>query len=181
LDEVAFRNIDACKELADTTKSAYGPNGMNKMVINHVEKLFVTNDAATIMREVEVQHPAAKLLLMASDMQEKEVGDGTNFVIVFAGQLLQNAAELLNMGLSPVEIIDGYTIALKKAQELLPKLVLWDIKDLTNVEQVRRALKTCFSSKQLGNEEFLSELVGDACSNSKILFKNSFLLRSSQN
>jgi T-complex protein 1 subunit theta len=55
LDEVAFRNIEACKELADTTKSAYGPNGMNKMVINHVEKLFVTNDAATIMREVEVR------------------------------------------------------------------------------------------------------------------------------
>lgn len=70
---------------------------MNKMVINHIEKLFVTNDAATMMREVEVQHPAAKLILMASDMQEKEVGDGTNFVIIFAGQLLQNAGELLNM------------------------------------------------------------------------------------
>ena len=54
LDEVTFRNIDACKELAETTKSAYGPNGMNKMVINHLEKLFVTNDAATIMREIEV-------------------------------------------------------------------------------------------------------------------------------
>lgn len=70
---------------------------MNKMVINHIEKLFVTNDAATMMREVEVQHPAAKLILMASDMQEKEVGDGTNFVIIFAGQLLQNAGDLLNM------------------------------------------------------------------------------------
>jgi len=80
LDEVAFRNIDACKELAETTKSAYGPNGMNKMVINHIEKLFVTNDAATIMREIEIQHPAAKLLIMASDMQEKEVGDGTNLL-----------------------------------------------------------------------------------------------------
>ena len=93
---------------------------MNKMVINHVEKLFVTNDAATIMREVEVQHPAAKLLILASDMQEKEVGDGTNFTIVFAGQLLQNARDLLNMGLSPVEIIDGYNIALKHTLEILP-------------------------------------------------------------
>lgn len=163
LDEVAFKNIDACKELSETTKSAYGPNGMNKMVINHIEKLFVTNDAATIMREIEIQHPAAKLLIMASDMQEKEVGDGTNFVIIFGGQLLQNAAELLNMGLSPVEIIDGYTIALKRAQELLPKLVATEIKDLTNKELVKQALKSCFSSKQLGNEDFLSELVGNAC------------------
>ena len=163
LDEVAFRNIEACKELADTTKSAYGPNGMSKMVINHVEKLFVTNDAATIMREVEVQHPAAKLLLMASDMQEKEVGDGTNLTIVFAGQLLQNARDLLNMGLSPVEVIDGYTIALKHFQETLPKLVRWELKDLTNKEQVKKALKTCFSSKQIGNEDFLADLVSDAC------------------
>ena len=70
---------------------------MNKMVINHIDKLFVTNDAATIMREIEIQHPAAKLLILASEMQEKEVGDGTNFTIIFASALLQNAAELLNM------------------------------------------------------------------------------------
>lgn len=163
LEEVAYKNIEACKELADTTKSAYGPNGMNKMVINHLEKLFVTNDAATIMREIEIQHPAAKLLIMASDMQEKEVGDGTNFVLIFGGQLLDNAAELLQMGLSPVEIIDGYTIALNKVQEILPKLVCSEAKDLLDKQLVRKALKSCFCSKQLGNEEFLSELVGDAC------------------
>jgi len=163
LDEVAYRNIDACKELSETTKSAYGPNGMNKMVINHIEKLFVTNDAATIMREIEIQHPAAKLLIMASDMQEKEVGDGTNFVLIFGGQLLQNAAELLNMGLSPVEIIDGFNIALNKAQEILPKLVCSEVKELTKIDLVKRALKACFSSKQLGYEDFLSDLVGNAC------------------
>jgi T-complex protein 1 subunit theta len=163
VDEVAMKNIEACKELAATTKSAYGPNGMNKMVINHIEKLFVTNDAATIMREIEVQHPAAKLLIMASDMQEKEVGDGTNFVLIFGSQLLQNSAELLNMGLSPVEIIDGYTIAMRKAQEILPNLICHENKDLMNLETVKLALKSCFSSKQLGYEDFLSNLVGSAC------------------
>lgn len=163
IEEVAMKNIEACKELSATTKSAYGPNGMNKMVINHIEKLFVTNDAATIMREIEVQHPAAKLLIMASDMQEKEVGDGTNFVLIFGSQLLQNSADLLNMGLSPVEIIDGYTIAMKKTQEIIPKLVCHEIKDLTNLEVVKQALKSCFSSKQLGYEDFLSNLVGTAC------------------
>jgi len=163
IEEVAMKNIEACKELSATTKSAYGPNGMNKMVINHIEKLFVTNDAATIMREIEVQHPAAKLLIMASDMQEKEVGDGTNFVIIFGSQLLQNAGDLLTMGLSPVEIIDGYTIAMKKAQEILPKLICHEVKDLHNMEIVKNTLKSCFSSKQLGYEDFLSNLVGSAC------------------
>uniref|UniRef100_A0A8C7IC44 T-complex protein 1 subunit theta n=2 Tax=Oncorhynchus TaxID=8016 RepID=A0A8C7IC44_ONCKI len=105
LEEAVFRNIQACKELAQTTRTAYGPNGMNKMVINHLEKLFVTNDAATILRELEVQHPAAKMVVMASHMQEQEVGDGTNFVLVFAGALLELAEELLRMGLSVSEVL----------------------------------------------------------------------------
>ena len=67
------------------------------MVINHLEKLFVTNDAATILRELEVEHPAAKILVMASQQQEQECGDGTNFVLGFAGALLENAEELLRM------------------------------------------------------------------------------------
>uniref|UniRef100_A0A8C9Q1M4 T-complex protein 1 subunit theta n=1 Tax=Spermophilus dauricus TaxID=99837 RepID=A0A8C9Q1M4_SPEDA len=103
LEEAVYRNIQACKELAQTTRTAYGPNGMNKMVINHMEKLFVTNDAATILRELEVQHPAAKMIVMASHMQEQEVGDGTNFVLVFAGALLELAEELLRIGLSVSE------------------------------------------------------------------------------
>uniref|UniRef100_A0A8C6H244 T-complex protein 1 subunit theta n=1 Tax=Mus spicilegus TaxID=10103 RepID=A0A8C6H244_MUSSI len=105
LEEAVYRNIQACKELAQTTRTAYGPNGMNKMVINRLEKLFVTNDAATILRELEVQHPAAKMIVMASHMQEQEVGDGTNFVLVFAGALLELAEELLRIGLSVSEAI----------------------------------------------------------------------------
>lgn len=97
LEEAVFRNISACKQFADTVKTAYGPNGMNKMIINHIEKLFVTNDAATIINELEVEHPAAKLLVYASKMQESEVGDGTNFVIIFAGALLQAAEDLLRL------------------------------------------------------------------------------------
>ncbi|KAJ1367653.1 T-complex protein 1 subunit theta [Parelaphostrongylus tenuis] len=76
-DEAVLRNIDACVELASQLKSAYGPNGMNKMVINHIEKLFVTNDAATILKELDIQHPAAKIIIMASQMQEKQIGDNT--------------------------------------------------------------------------------------------------------
>merc|ERR1719471_1888472 len=100
---------------------------MNKMVINHLEKLFVTNDAATIIRHLEVEHPAAKLLILGSQMQENEIGDATNFVIIFAGALLRVAEDLLRMGLKPTEVADGYEIALNKALELLPSLSCYQV------------------------------------------------------
>ena len=88
--------------------------GMNKMVINHLDKLFVTNDAATIVNELEVQHPAAKILVLAGRAQQEEIGDGANLTISFAGELLQKAEELIRMGLHPSEIIIGYTKAINK-------------------------------------------------------------------
>ncbi|XP_060626444.1 T-complex protein 1 subunit theta isoform X1 [Anolis sagrei] len=163
LEEAVYRNINACKELAQTTRTAYGPNGMNKMVINHLEKLFVTNDAATILRELEVQHPAAKMIVMASHMQEQEVGDGTNFVLVFAGALLEHAEELLRMGLSVSEVIEGYEKASKKALEILPDLVCCSAKNLRDVEEVASLLQTSIMSKQCGSEAFLTKLIAEAC------------------
>merc|ERR1711881_747845 len=78
--------------------------GMNKIIVNHIEKLFVTNDAATIIREMEVQHPAAKMIVMASQQQEEECGDGTNFVLLLAGSLLSAAEKLLRNGLALTDI-----------------------------------------------------------------------------
>ncbi|KAF5473658.1 hypothetical protein F2P56_010257 [Juglans regia] len=114
LDEAVLKNIDACKQLSAITRTSLGPNGMNKMVINHLDKLFVTNDAATIVNELEVQHPAAKILVLAGKSQQEEIGDGANLTISFAGELLQNAEELIRMGLHPSEIINGYTKAINK-------------------------------------------------------------------
>lgn len=163
LEEAVLRNIDACKELADTTRSAYGPFGQNKMVINHLEKLFVTNDAATIIRELEVQHPAAKMLVLASQQQEQECGDGTNFVLVFAGALLEQAEQLLRMGLSVTEVIEGYEQSSKKALELLPGLTVEELKDKKDQAAVARVIRTAVMSKQYGLEDFLASLVADAC------------------
>uniref|UniRef100_A0A672HMH0 T-complex protein 1 subunit theta n=1 Tax=Salarias fasciatus TaxID=181472 RepID=A0A672HMH0_SALFA len=163
LEEAIFRNIRACKELSQTTRTAYGPNGMNKMVINHLEKLFVTNDAATILRELEVQHPAAKMIVMASHMQEQEVGDGTNFVLVFAGALLELAEELLRMGLSVSEVIEGYEKACKKALEILPDCVCSSAKNLHDVKEAASLIRTAVMSKQYGNEDFLANLIAQAC------------------
>jgi len=163
LEEAVIRNIGACKEFAETVQTCYGPNGMNKMVINHLDKLFVTNDAATIIRELEIEHPAAKMLVLGSQMQENEVGDATNFVIIFAGQLLKEAEELIKMGLKPTEIADGYERALDKALEVLETLSVCEVKNSKDVTEVTKAIRSAVMSKQYGSEDFISELVTKAC------------------
>jgi T-complex protein 1 subunit theta len=75
-----LRNIEAAQAIAGMVQTSLGPNGMNKLVINHLEKILVSSDCATIVKELEVQHPAAKLLVMAAEAQEAEFGDNTNFV-----------------------------------------------------------------------------------------------------
>ncbi|XP_028133133.1 T-complex protein 1 subunit theta [Diabrotica virgifera virgifera] len=163
LEEAVIRNIIACKEFAQSVKTAYGPNGMNKMVINHIEKQFVTSDAATIMRELDIEHPAAKLMILGSQMQDSEVGDGTNFVIILAGALLEHAEELIRLGVTPTEIAEGYEKALDKCLEILPNLICYTIKDFRNIEEVKKGIQTSIQSKQYGNEEFLSKLIAEAC------------------
>ncbi|KAL1457199.1 hypothetical protein WDU94_001856 [Cyamophila willieti] len=96
-------------------------------------------------------------------MQEEEMGDGTNFVIIFAGALLSNADNLLRMGLTPSEIVNGYKLALAKALEILPTLSCFEVKDVRNTEHVAKGMKTAIMSKQYGNEEFLTNLITKAC------------------
>jgi T-complex protein 1 subunit theta len=120
---------------------------MNKMVINHLDKLFVTSDAATIIREVEVNHPAAKMIAMAAKMQESEAGDGTNFVISFAGELMNQAESLLKMGLHPSEILIGYEKASKKCLELLEDLTCYKLENIRDREEVKKCIKTAIASK----------------------------------
>jgi len=163
VEEAVIRNIDACKEFSGTVATAFGPNGMNKMVINHLEKLFVTNDAATIIRELEVEHPAAKMMILGSQMMEQEVGDGTNFVIILAGALLKEAEDLVRMGLKPTEVAEGYEIACRKALEVLESCCCHEIKDAKNNDEVRKAVRTAVMSKQYGNEDFLADLIVKAC------------------
>ncbi|EPZ35981.1 T-complex protein 1, theta subunit domain-containing protein [Rozella allomycis CSF55] len=133
------------------------------MIINHLEKLFVTNDAATILKELEVFHPAAKLLVMASQQQESEMGDGTNFVVAVAGELLGKAEEMLRMGLPLAEIIEGYELAVKEAEEMAERFVVDQVSDMKDKKQLMKIIKGVISAKQYGNEDFLGDIVADAC------------------
>ena len=157
-----LRNIEAAKALAVMVQTSMGPNGMNKLVINHLEKIFVTSDSATIMRELEVAHPAAKILVMAGESQEAEFGDNTNFVIAFAGELLKQAEELLKNGLHTAEIVLGYERAHKKLLEILPSLVVKSVQDIRDKEDLVYALKPIIGTKQYGYEDLLSNLVAEA-------------------
>jgi T-complex protein 1 subunit theta len=135
---------------------------MNKMVINHLDKLFVTSDAATIIKETEVHHPAAKMIAMAAQMQESEAGDGTNFVISFAGELMQQAEGLIKMGLHPSEILIGYEKGAKKCHELLEDLPCYSVKNIRDRTELQNCIKTTIAAKQFGIENFLSGLIAEA-------------------
>ncbi|CAN8096737.1 unnamed protein product [Discula destructiva] len=161
-DGAVLRNIDACRAISSTVQTSLGPYGRNKIVINHLQKMILTSDAATILRELDVVHPAAKLLVMASQQQDAEMGDATNLVIILAGELLKKAEDLLRMGLKTSDIVAGYERAQKIALEALEDIEADKVGDLRSQEELSKALKTVIAAKQNGNEEFLADLVAEA-------------------
>ncbi|GAA5997304.1 chaperonin-containing T-complex subunit CCT8 [Rhodotorula paludigena] len=162
IEEAVIRNIHAVAELAEIVRTSFGPNGRNKMVINHLDKLFVTSDAATIIRELEVVHPAGKVLVMASQQQEHEMGDRTNLVLILAGELLRKAEYLLTMGLHPSEVVLGYELARDKAIEELEKMTCRTLETPLTEESLKLALRPTLAAKQYGSEDLLSKLVSEA-------------------
>jgi len=143
LEEAILRNIEACREVSKITKSSFGPNGMKKMIVNHIDKIFVTNDAATILKQAEVHHPAAAMLAMAAQMQKEDYGDSTNYVMTFAGELLIQAQALIQTGLHPSAIIKGYELAQAETLRLLEeKCVSWTVKDVRSTENVTSVIRS---------------------------------------
>jgi T-complex protein 1 subunit theta len=124
--------------------------------------MILTNDAATILRELDVVHPAAKLLVMASQQQEAEMGDATNMVIVFAGELLKKAEELIRMGLKTSDIVQGYERAGDFALKELEELEVDRVEDIKNSAELAKALRTVIAAKQSGSEDGLSRMVAEA-------------------
>ncbi|PAA75881.1 hypothetical protein BOX15_Mlig007856g3 [Macrostomum lignano] len=163
MDEAVFRNIEACCQMSGMTSTCYGPVGMNKIVINHIGKHFITKDAATVLQELEVAHPAAKMLVLSSKQQEQEAGDGTNLCLMLAGFLLKEAESVLRMGLSPTEVVAGYEKALEMAQKMLEDQIVGQVSDVRDIAQVEPLIRCAVMSKQFGLHERLARLISEAC------------------
>src|SRR5918992_650863 len=111
--EAQKNNLTAAKLVAEVVKSSLGPRGMDKMLVDTLGDVTITNDGATILKEIDVQHPAAKMMVEISKATDNEVGDGTTSVVVLAGALIEKAEELVNKDVHPTVIVDGYSNANK--------------------------------------------------------------------
>ncbi len=147
--EALRANILAAKVMAEVLKTSLGPRGLDKMLVDAFGDIVVTNDGATIVKEMEVQHPAAKLLVEVAKAQDAEVGDGTTSVVVLAGTLLERAEKLLDENIHPTIIINGFTKALKESLAFLDKVAY-----PVNVEDdasLRKIVETTLASKHIGH------------------------------
>jgi len=112
-------NILAARAVADTVRTTLGPKGMDKMLVDNMGEVIVTNDGVTILKEMTIEHPTAKMIVEVAKTQEAEVGDGTTTAVVIAGELLKKAEELIDLEIHPTVIAKGYALAEQKAQEIL--------------------------------------------------------------
>src|SRR6476620_11528573 len=115
-------NISAAKLIAEIVRTSLGPRGMDKMLVDSLGDVTITNDGATILKEIDVQHPAGKMMVEISKATDNEVGDGTTYVVVLAGSLIEKAEELITKNVHPTVIVDGYRKSAIKAIEILNKI-----------------------------------------------------------
>ncbi|MEM3715658.1 MAG: thermosome subunit beta [Candidatus Bathyarchaeia archaeon] len=143
--EAQHNNIMAARVIAEAVRSSLGPKGMDKMLVDSLGDVTITNDGKTILDEMEVEHPAAKMMVEVAKAQDKEVGDGTTSVVVLAGELLNKAEELLNKNIHPTVIIDGYRKAADKALEVLEKIAI--SVDPQDRDALKKVAMTAMASK----------------------------------
>ena len=144
-------NIAVAYAVASAVRTTLGPKGMDKMLVSDLGDIVITNDGATILEEMNVDHPAAKLMVEIAKTQDKEVGDGTTTSVVIAGNLLKKAGELLDQNIHPTTIIKGYELASKKAEEILSEVA--DRVTPEDEETLKKIALISMGSKGIGSEE----------------------------
>jgi thermosome len=159
--EAQHTNITAAKLVGESVRSALGPKGMDKMLVDSFGDVTITSDGRTILDEMDVQNPAAKMLVEVAKAQDKEAGDGTTSAVVIAGELLSKAEELLDKNVHPTIIIDGYKLAQEKALETLEKIAMPI--DLKKKDHLKKAAVTSMASKLVAEyKEYLADIVVEA-------------------
>ncbi len=159
--DAQYNNIMAALAIADSVRSTLGPRGMDKMLVDSMGDVVITNDGVTILKEMDVEHPAAKMLVEVAKTQDEECGDGTTTAVVLAGELLKKAIDLIDANVHPTIISGGYRLAAAKAMEILDSIAMpVGIKDK---ETLRRIAMTAMMSKAVsGAREHMADLSVDA-------------------
>ncbi len=150
-------NIQAAKAIADAVRSTLGPRGLDKMLVDSMGDVVVTNDGVTILKEMDVEHPAAKMLVEVAKTQDQEAGDGTTTAVILAGELLKRAEELIEQNIHPTVISQGYRLAATKSLELLQQVS--QQVSVSDHDTLKRIAVTSMSSKSVSfNRELLGEI-----------------------
>ena len=154
-------NIQAARIVSEAVKTSLGPKGMDKMLVDSFGDVTITNDGATMLKEMDIQHPAAKMMVEVSKTQDNEVGDGTTSVVILTGELLGKAVELMDKKIHPTVIIDGYRDALEKAIKIYDEI---SIKvDPMDKEMLMKIANTSMASKLVSvHSDYLSDLAVDS-------------------
>ena len=169
--------------VANIVKSSLGPQGLDKMLVDEIGDVTITNDGATILRQLEVEHPAARVLVDLAHLQDAEVGDGTTSVVILAAEFLKRAHELIKNKVHPSSIISGYKLAMKEACKFIKDKLSVPVSELGESALINVA-KTSMSSKIIGAEsEVFSKLVVDAANyvksaDGKVTVKNVQIIKS---
>jgi len=159
--EAQRNNIMAAKIIAEAIRSTLGPRGMDKMIVDSLGDITITNDGAVILDEIDVQHPAAKMIVEVAKTQDDMVGDGTTTAVVLSGELLKMAEELLEQNIHPTLIVEGYRKAAQKALEVLDKIS--QNVDLNDKETLKKVARTAMGSKAVGTaREHFADIAVDA-------------------
>lgn len=150
-------NIAAAKAVADAVRSTLGPRGMDKMLVDSLGDVVITNDGVTILKEIDIEHPAAKMIVEVAKTQDEEAGDGTTTAVILAGELLKNAEDLIEQSIHPTVIASGYRQASDKARDVLDKVATKiTIKD---TEVLKKVAMTAMASKSAsGHKEHLADI-----------------------
>src|SRR5207249_2945088 len=156
-----FNNIAAARAVADAVKSTLGPKGMDKMLVDSLGDVTITNDGVTILKEIEIEHPTAKMLVEVAKTQDDEVGDGTTSAVILAGELLKEAESLIEQEVHPTLIVNGYRMAAAEAVKLLRELAVAVKRN--DKGTLRSSARTAMSGRSVGtNANFLADIAVDA-------------------
>eukprot|EP01064_Diplonema_japonicum_P036763 TRINITY_DN838_c0_g2_i1.p1 TRINITY_DN838_c0_g2~~TRINITY_DN838_c0_g2_i1.p1 ORF type:complete len:554 (+),score=187.12 TRINITY_DN838_c0_g2_i1:63-1724(+) len=166
-EDVRTVNVTAAMTMANIVKSSLGPMGLDKMLVDEMGEMLVTNDGATILKKLEVEHPAAKVLVDLAKLQDDEIGDGTTSVVILAAELLKRANGLVQQKIHPTNIISGYKIAATEAIKYLKENLVLKVSDLPK-DCLANIAKTSMASKVIGSEnEHFSKVLVDAINSVK--------------